>query len=216
MSEIHEVIYDPTFSGHERWTCNTCNGKALVKQPYMSKKTWETEMTQFLLEHPHPITSMDYINLIGDITEAKVPDRSLDARIYCLLNGYRYLSMADSSGYPVSDNLPHFYVYVMYQDKDGGSHERSIVQCFSQFPQYTSDLNVMAALVKMGGWYWSVHERDTSLGPHTGEGYVHNGELHGSGKYVGFDYFGHTPELAFCIAALNWMNYIRLGEKFDG
>lgn len=55
------------------------------------------------------------------------------------------------------------------------------------------------------GWHWSALLRHTMRGDDTGEGHVHNGKLHMSGKYQGACSFAATPALALCAAALKAM-----------
>lgn len=49
---MHEVVLDQTSSGLLRYSCKSCNGKAVVRQPYMNNVIWQIAREWFFAEHP--------------------------------------------------------------------------------------------------------------------------------------------------------------------
>lgn len=52
MSNLHVVVFDQTLSGHLRYSCKSCNGRAVVRQPYMNNVQWQMARERFFTEHP--------------------------------------------------------------------------------------------------------------------------------------------------------------------
>ena len=125
---------------------------------------------------------MTLADLIARVESAKGPDRELDRDILIAVRGMR-------------ETVPGEY------DLDGWTHTTEGDERVPAFPSPTASLDAARSLVPEG-WFWTVSERATPLGPGTGEGHVHNGRWHMSGHYRGADVFGHTPALALCAAAL--------------
>lgn len=48
----HIVVEDFAGGGYPRLTCQTCDDKTLVRQPYMADADWERQKFLFLKEHP--------------------------------------------------------------------------------------------------------------------------------------------------------------------
>ncbi len=61
------------------------------------------------------------------------------------------------------------------------------------------------------GWQWQTSNRAPA--PHMGRGWVHNGELHMSGKYQGFENTAATPALALSAAGLKAFASIKAMES---
>lgn len=48
---MHEIELDKTSSGHIRYSCKTCAGRAVVRQPYMNNAEWLIAKERFFAEH---------------------------------------------------------------------------------------------------------------------------------------------------------------------
>lgn len=64
---------------------------------------------------------------------------------------------------------------------------------------YTTSIDAALTLVPEG-WQWQTSNRAPL--PYAGRGYIHNGELHMSDKYQGFEAVAATPALALSAASL--------------
>ncbi len=46
----HDVVHDPSMTGHDRWTCHTCESTCL-RAPWMSDIKWEHKRAEWLRVH---------------------------------------------------------------------------------------------------------------------------------------------------------------------
>lgn len=67
-------------------------------------------------------------------------------------------------------------------------------------PEFSASIDAALTLVPSDMTQWVASNR--ALFPHAGRGYIHNGELHMSGNYQGFEAIAATPAIALCIVAL--------------
>jgi len=55
---VHETELDSAgWAGRPRLTCYTCDGKTLVKQPYMASWQWRKKVAEFANQHPSSTTT---------------------------------------------------------------------------------------------------------------------------------------------------------------
>ncbi len=50
---MHEVELDKTSSGYIRYSCKSCAGRAVVRQPFMNNAEWLMAKESFFTEHPN-------------------------------------------------------------------------------------------------------------------------------------------------------------------
>ncbi len=52
----HDVILDTAgWHNYSRLTCNTCEGKTLLRKPYMVSWEWRLKVIEFIKEHPSKV-----------------------------------------------------------------------------------------------------------------------------------------------------------------
>lgn len=52
VSELHNVVWDPHSNGTPRYTCRSCNDRAVLRQPWMRDAHWQMARELFQKEHP--------------------------------------------------------------------------------------------------------------------------------------------------------------------